>query len=293
MNKLLSILLSLGIVLSLVACVPSTHLQDLQKDPANKATTPATEGFDEASEPDNPTEASSENVETHPTEATQPADATEPTEAPTDHTEAPIEPTQPDEPKTPEIEPESELLGYCAVGIVDAEAGTAKVLFDDSTIAEITYQSNFTPVPGKVYGYSLNEGVYTLHTVIWEFGQETPLTVRTFDNHDQGMPDQLFTHDGVTATYYELTEDTVVFARFSETEYRIFQGSDIIYYSDWPCICFFSTIPSQDGDGLEVTVILVCQMLWDTMTDGNADESTTYFFDPEGFGWADGDLIIE
>jgi hypothetical protein len=139
----------------------------------------------------------------------------------------------------------------------------------------------------------LNDGIYTLHTVIWEFDQDTPLTVRTFDNHDLGVPDQLLTHDGVTVTLYEFTEDTVVFARFSETEYRIFRGSDIIYYSDWPCICFFSTIPSQDGDGLEVTVILVCQMLWDTMTDGNADESTTYFFDPEGFGWADGDLIIE
>lgn len=287
MNKLLSILLSLGIVLSLVACVPSTHLQNPQTDPVNKVTTPAAEGLDEPSGPDNPTEASSENVETHPTEATQPADATEPNEAPKDPTEAPIDPTQPDEPSTPE-EPESERLSYCAVGIVDAEAGTAKVLFEDSTIAEITYRSNFTPVPGKVYGYSVNEGVYTLHTVVWEYWQDFPVNPRTYDNHASGVPDQLYIFDGVEDHYYDLAEDCVVFIRYSETEYRIFRGSDVLYYSDWPCTSYFTL--TADGD---VSVMLVCSVSIDMAYEGHASEVTTYFFDPEGFGWADGDLIIE
>jgi hypothetical protein len=44
---------------------------------------------------------------------------------------------------------------------------------------------------------------------------------------------------------------------------------------------------------MTVSVMLVVDVDTNTWQDSHANESTTFFFDAEGFGWSDGDLIIE
>lgn len=262
MRKIFAIFLSLAMLLSLAACAP---------------------GNLDAS--DNPTDA--------PTE--------KPTEKPTDPTkddeiiiggDPTVEPTDP-QPTEPPAAAELAANGFCAVGVIDTAAGTAKILADNGAIAEIPYTSEAEIRTGMVYEFAKNGDVYTLTPISWFNGDASAWAVRTFDNNAIGTPDQLYTYDGVTETLYDLTEDCVIFCRFSDTEYRIFRGSDAIMYSDWPCACYFNGTPDPNGGNLQVSVILVCTVDTTTWQDGNADESSTYFFDPEGFGWSDGDLIIE
>ncbi len=258
MKKLICVLLSLMLLLSLAAC---------QSD---------------AEPTDAPTAA--------PTDA--PTDApTEPSDIvignPTDPTDAPTDPTEPAGPA------EMPANGYCAVGIVNSDAGTAKVLADNGTIAEIPYTSEMEIRAGMVYSFAKNGDVYTLSPIAWINGDAAAWAVRTYDNNALGTPDQLYTNDGVNETLYDLTDDCVIFCRFSDTEYRIFRGSDAIMHSDWPCDMYFNGDADPNGGNLQVSVMLVVDVDTTTWVDGHANESTTYFFDPEGFGWSDGDLIIE
>ena len=258
MKKLIAIFLSFVMLLSLAACAP---------------------GGQGAS--DNPTDANTEK----PTDSTEGGDIiiSDPTDP---------EPTNPD-PTEPPAPAELAANGVCAVGIIDTAAGTAKILADNGAIAEISYTSKAEIRTGMVYEFAKNGDVYTLTPIAWINGDAFAWGVRTFDNSAIGTPDQLYTHDGVNETLYDLTEDCVIFCRFSDTEYRIFRGSDAIQYSDWPCACYFNGTPNPNGGNLQVSVMLVCTVDTTTWQDGHADESSTYFFDPEGFGWSDGDLIIE
>ena len=265
MKKLIAILLSLVMLLSLAACAPNEG-----------STEPAT---------DAPTEKPTEK----PTEA--PTDPTDDIVIGGDPTDPPA-PTDP-EPTDPPAAPELQANGVCAVGIVDAEAGTAKILADNGVVAEIPYTCDFEPVPGMVYEFAKNGETYTLTKIAWINGDASAWAVRTYDNNALGTPDQLYTYDGVTETYYDLTEDCVIFARFSATEYRIFRGSDAIAFSDWPCAMYFNGNENLNGGNLQTSVILVCTVDTTTWVDGDADASSTWFFDPEGYGWDDGDLIIE
>ena len=257
MKKLIALILSLTILLSLAACAPGS--QDASGDPTDSKTEPSTN----ATEPD-------------PTNS-------KPTEP---------KPTEP-EPTEPESPPELAANGLCAVGVVDAEAGTAKILADNGAIAEIPYVSEGDLRTGMIYEFAKNGDVYTLTPISWYNGDTSAWAVRTIDNSAYGTPDQLYTHDGVNETWYDLTEDCVIFCRFSDTEYRIFRGSDAIVYGDWPCACYLFATPDPNGGNLQVSVMLVCSVDTTTWQDGHADEANTYFFDPEGFGWSDGDLIIE
>lgn len=261
MKKLIAIILSLVMLLSMAACAPSEG-----------ATEPAT---------DAPTEKPTEK----PTEA--------PTNAPTDP-----EPTDPPAPTDPEpTEPAGPAVladsGVCVIGILDTEAGTAKILADNTAVAEISYVADFEPVTGMPYYFAKDGDTYTLTKITWINGDASAWAVRTYDNSGLGTPDQLYTYDGVTETYYDLTEDCVIFVRFSATEYRIFRGSDAITVSDWPCAMYFNGNENPNGGNLQVSAILVCTVDTTTWVDGDANASSTYFFDPEGYGWDDGDLIIE
>ena len=255
MKKLIAIILSLVMLLSLAACAPSEG-----------ATEPAT---------DAPTE--------------------QPTEKPTD---APTDPPAPTDPE-PTDPPTLQDSGICAVGIVDVEAGTAKILADNAVVAEIPYACESDLIPGTLYNFVKNGDVYDLTPVEYIYN-DVKQAPRTFDNSYNGSPDQLYTHDGVNGWVYDLTEDCVVFIRFSETEYRLFKGSDVIEVSEWPCWMYFNLIPLEEELDYSqpdrvprgyVSVMLVVGN--ENLGEEHAGESSSFFFDPEGWGWTDGDIVIE
>lgn len=259
MKKIIAIIVSLVLLMSLVACDPA------EPNPSG-------------STPENPTN-------TMPTDDIVVNNPTDP--EPTESQPAPTEP-QP---------AELAANGVCAVGVVDAAAGTAKILADNGAIAEIVYSCEGDPVPGEIYEFAKNGDVYTLTRFMFintDLGAWNP---RLFDNAAAGTADQLFTHDGTTGRMYDLSEDCVIFVRFSETEWRLFYGSDAIKYSDWPCWLYFNVIPYATeeiiGEAVLSGSVSVILVVGDPAQGLHANEATSFYFDVEGFGWSDGDLIIE
>ena len=264
MKKLIAIILSLVMLLSLVACAPN----EVPTEPATDA----------------PTEKPTEK----PTEA--PTDA--PTNPPTDP--APTDPAPTDPPAAPTLQDS----GYCAVGILDAEAGTAKILADNGAMAEISYTSEGEVVAGNVYAFVKEGDVYTL--TLPTYMNEGPWGWRTLDGSGTDGVDQLYGNNGSYGFSYDLTEDFVAFMRFSETEWRIFRGSDAIKVADWPSygqIAVTQTAEPGENDVNANYLLGTCHLYFivGDVTQGklHCDEVTSYHFDPEGYGWNDGDLIIE
>ena len=259
MKKMICVVLSLILLLSLAACQPADN------QPTNAPTNA-------------PTDAPAEPLPTKPN-PTLP-NATEP--APTD----------------PPAPAEMPVNGVCAVGIVDAEAGTAKVLADNGYIGQISYTCDSDLIPGNLYYFAKNGDVYTLTAVTYHYGDYV-VNPRTFDNAAAGYADQLYTHDGTNGYLFDLTEDCVVFVRFSETEYRLFTGSDAIKASDWPIWMYFAVTPHaeittrDDGTIMYGTTNIMLVVGDPNQGKMHANEATSYFFDQEGFGWDYGDLIIE
>ena len=228
-------------------------------------------------------------VDSTPSTPTEPSEPSKPSE--------PSVPTEPSVPSTPtEPQPPTELAdsGYLAVGIVDAAAGTAKVVGDNGVIAEIKYSAAEAPVPGKVYSYIKNGETYELVQAAFINRDYGAWPVRVFDQIDLGY-DGLYTHDGVNETFYTMDQNAIVFVRFSETEWRVLRGNDVIKFSGFPCGCYFTTDADPAGGNMLVKVMLVCSVdiTAQPFTEGHADEANTYFLDKDGFGWSDGDLIIQ
>ena len=224
-----------------------------------------------------------------PTEST-PTTPSTPVTQPTEPEDIVVNPTtKPTEPAKPT---ELANIGYLAVGIVDAEAGTAKVVGDNGVIAEIKYVSAEAPVPGKVYCYAKNGDAYELSDAPFINGAYSAWAVRMLEEVEYGF-DGVYTHDGVNETIYEMAPEAVVFIRFSNTEWRVLKGDDVVKYGGYPCGAYFDYSANPNGGNMLVNVMLVCSVNTETWTDGHADEANSYFFDKDGFGWGDGDLIIE
>ena len=259
MKRILALIMAAMLLLTLAACQPSTPETN---DPVDSTpSTPST-----PSEPDDDIVIGGDST--------------------------PTEPSVPTEPSTPSNPTELADSGYLAVGIVDAAAGTAKVVGDNGVIAEIKYNAAEAPIPGKVYNYVKNGDAYDLTKTPFINGDYSAWGVRVYDQVDLGF-DGLYTHDGVNETIYTMAEEAVVFIRFSETEWRVFKGNDVIKYSGWPCGAYFTVDPDPAGGNQLVKVMLICSVNLETWAEGHADEANSYFFDKDGFGWGDGDLIIQ
>lgn len=257
MKKIIALILAALMLLSMAACQNSDPAQNSTPSTPSSPVTEPTEGGD---------------IVIGGTEPTEPTEATKPTE--------PAKPT------------ELANSGYLAVGIVDAAAGTAKVVGDNSVITEIKYNSEETPAPGKVYGYVKNGDAYDLTKAPFINGDFSAWGIRILDEVDYGA-DCLYTHDGVNETIYEMASEVTVFIRFSNTEWRVIKGSDVIKGSGFPCGAYFDVNPNPNGGNQLVSLMLICSVNLETWAEGNADEANSYFFDKDGFGWGDGDLIIE
>ena len=228
--------------------------------------------------------------------STQTTQTTQPTKAPADQSDIVVEKTQaptttPTEPAVPTDIGET---GYCAVGIVDADAKTAKVLGNNGAVASISYDG-YDPVPGAVYGFSKSGDKYTLTEATFINGSainDPAWNIRVNDCTPAGGPDQIYTNDGTNEYLYDFTDDTVIFMRFSATEWRLVKGIDAVVVGDFPCSAYFSVMENPGEGNQLVNLVLV----------GNYDAAKgeiipakagdTYYFDKEGFGWDKGDITI-
>jgi uncharacterized membrane protein YgcG len=140
--------------------------------------------------------------------------------------------------------------GICVVGSFNSDARTAKILTDDSLVFEVPYFSSSYLLPGEVYRFTRMDEVVKLAQLQLTGSYGNPWGPRMIDNAELEKPDCVYVNDGKRGYVYELTEDFIVFIRYSNTEYRILKGSDVITVSDWPCWAHFNTI-SAPADELE------------------------------------------
>lgn len=188
--------------------------------------------------------------------------------------------------------------GICVVGSFDSGARMAKILTDDSRVFEIPYFSSTYLLPGEIYRFTQLDEVVKLAQLQLTGSYGNPWGPRMIDNAELEKPDCVYVNDGKRGYVYELTEDFIVFIRYSNTEYRILKGSDVITVSDWPCWAHFNTISApadeleEDSDFVGYTSIML--VVGNPQEEKlHADMSTSCFFDPECLGWTDGNLIIE
>lgn len=187
--------------------------------------------------------------------------------------------------------------GLCAVGVVDPTAKIAKIVTDTGIVAEIPYRSGTHVIAGEIYRFTRSEHVVVLAQIQFH-NTSAPWNPRMYDHTEEGLPDRILFHNGKRALVYELTEDCVVFVRYSDTEYRVFSGSDVIKQEGWPCWLYFNAISlapeelSEESDLVGYTSVIL--VVGDPESDQrHADAATSFFFDPEGMGWDTGDLIIQ
>jgi|GEM_PF-3855156 len=183
--------------------------------------------------------------------------------------------------------------GFCAVGIVKASSKTATILADNGVIKSVGYTGD-APKPGGVYSFKKSGSKYKFEEVQFVNGsalQDPAWGLRMFDYTPTGAPDLIYTHDGTNERMYNFKDDTVVFCRYSETEWRLFKGKDIIRASDYPFVGYFATEPDPAGGYDLVTVVLAGDFKNGKIA--KTDKATTFFLDPEGYGWPDGDITIK
>ena len=188
--------------------------------------------------------------------------------------------------------------GLCVVGIVDAKSKMAKILTEDGLVFEVPYSSSSYLLPGEVYRFTRMNDVVKLAQLQLKGSYANPWGPRMIDNAEKEIPDCIYVNDGRRGYIYELTEDCVVFIRYSNTEYRVLKGSDVITKSDYPCWVHCNTISApaeelvegSDFAGYTSVMMVVGDPRQEKL---HADMSTSCFFDPEGLGWLNGDLIIE
>ena len=188
--------------------------------------------------------------------------------------------------------------GLCVVGIVDAKSKMAKILTENGLVFEVPYSSSSYLLPGEVYRFTRMNDVVKLAQLQLTGSYANPWGPRMIDNAEKEIPDCIYVNDGRRGYIYELTEDCVVFIRYSNTEYRVLKGSDVITKSDYPCWVHCNTISAPTEELVEGSDFAgytsVMMVVGDPQQEKlHADMSTSCFFDPEGLGWLNGDLIIE
>lgn len=185
--------------------------------------------------------------------------------------------------------------GYCAVGVVDASAKTAKVVGQNGAVASVSYTGD-DPAAGGLYGFSKSGDKYKFTEVTFINGsglKDAAWQFRVLDNTGAGAPDQIYTFDGSNERLYDFTDNTVVFCRFSATEWRVFSGIDVITNAGHPCTGYFSVEANSGGGNELVNVVLIGNVDSSSGKIIGTDSANTFYFDKEGFGWKKGDITIQ
>ena len=173
--------------------------------------------------------------------------------------------------------------GLCAVGRI--ANGKAVILTPNGGAAETVAISGGAPISGTVNNYKLySDGSYELTEHIFNrggYGNASGLSNDFWWAALSDNPSQLSV-GGYTA---EFADDIVIFIRYSETEWRMLTGADALVVNPADSYFAFSTTPDN-----EIKVML----LGDYNNGYNEPElRCTAPFDPNGIGWAAGDVSLD
>jgi lysophospholipase L1-like esterase len=188
-------------------------------------------------------------------------------------------------PQEPELFiPVPEGTGFCAVGNIDQQTNTARILLETGEVVDVPYTGD-VPKPGLVYSYRLENGVYTFSEPAWTSSGNDPVLA---NNRNKRLHRE---------KAYFTDKDTVFFVRYSDTEWRVFKGR-----SAMPCKTYIVDIFESHGSmmGVEVMdtpyMLALCVMVTGGPLNNGlwppAKAETTKFLDPAGAGFSSGDIVF-
>ncbi len=211
---------------------------------------------------------------TAPANPTEPATDPNATATPTEATD----PTQGGEPM-----PEKSVY-YCAVGSVDESAKTAKVLFGNGEVKTINWDGD-TPVVGAVNPFVKNGDVYTAQRI-----KTYPVFSDSFAQRDPIYASGRQKRFWYTDMYF-MNEESIIFVRYSNTEWRVFKGREALAFDAYSKIYLYA---ETELDGL-AKVVRYGMVVGNYAAVGNwpaADKANTAFLDPNGEGWDHGNIDL-
>lgn len=189
--------------------------------------------------------------------------------------------TDPEEGTNPEA---TDTLHYFAVGSVDEAAKTAKVLNGDGEVLTITWEGT-APVVGTVNPFTKNGDVYTAQRI------------KTYPVYGAGFANRGPTYASARqkrfwySDMYFVSNETVFFVRYSDTEWRVFKGRDAMATDANTMIYLYS---EQELDGL-AKVVKYGMVVGNYAASGQwpaATKENTMFLDPNGEGWDSGNIDL-
>lgn len=173
---------------------------------------------------------------------------------------------------------------YCAVGSVDEAAKTAKVLFGNGEVKTIQWEGD-APVVGTVNPFTKNGDVYTAQRI------------KTYPVYGAGFS----TRDPVWASgrqkrfwyseMYFVTNETIFFVRYSDTEWRVLTGRDAMATDANTKIYLYAEL-ELDGLAKVVKYGMVVGNYGAVGTWPAANKENTIFLDPNGEGWDSGNIDL-
>ena len=166
---------------------------------------------------------------------------------------------------------------YFAVGSVDEVAKTAKVLNGDGEVLTIAWEGN-APVVGTVNPFIKNGDVYTAQQI----ETEQPYSP-TFVNARQ--------KSFWTTERYYVTNESIFFVRYSDTEWRVYKGRDA-FYKDCYTNLYICASLELDGLAKVVKYVMVVGSLGATGEWDPANSEGTIFLDSNAEGWDSGDIDL-
>lgn len=208
-----------------------------------------------------------------------PAGPTQPPSQPaaTDPNNA-TQPTKGDEPM-----PEKSVY-YCAVGSVDETAKTAKVLFGNGEVKTIKWDGD-APVVGAVNPFVKNGDVYTAQRI-----KTYPVFSESFSTRDPVYASGRQKRFWYSEMYF-MNEESIIFVRYSDTEWRVFKGREAMAFDAYTKIYLYA---ETELDGL-AKVVRYGMVVGNYAAKGNwpaANKENTAFLDPNGVGWDSGDIDL-
>ena len=166
---------------------------------------------------------------------------------------------------------------YFAVGSVDEAAKTAKVLNGDGEVLTINWEGQ-APVVGAVNPFTKNGDVYTAQQI-----QTEPVLGPVFVNARQ--------KSFWTNQRYYVTNDSIFFVRYSDTEWRVYKGRDA-FYKDCNANLYICANLELDGLANVVQYVMVVGSYGDAGEWAPANKDNSVFLDPNGEGWDTGDIDL-
>lgn len=171
---------------------------------------------------------------------------------------------------------------YCAVGKVDEAAKTAKVLLGTGEITTLTWTGETAPTVGTVNVFVKDGDSYKI-----EKPRTFPPNGKGFQNWEPTVVSARQKRFWLNEMYF-VTNETIFFVRYSDTEWRVFKGRDAIK-KDLTTRGYMYFVKEVQDTAKVLQYIMVVGAYDVAGQWPAANESTTAFLDPNGVGWNSGD----